>query len=290
MIAFEYFRFEMWIQQSGLMTVDDTGNPTITDDSIRRCIQISSNLVAGRPGPIDSDRFNSHILTIFGEVYGVLNNLKPLKMKYRIDSTDEGTEEPSNEPEPPASRERKRQRTNAPSTIFDSSPVAEAIDNARRQRREQSSRVSFFKKVNFGWALTDDTSDRDKIAGLIKELKYWNDALREMLPPGERRFSDAVVSVRALSLSENNSELADIGNAAHAVGGQLYDDICTACAIKAKRLQEQPASTDAVAFESMKLAKERISRIEQMLTEPQRQITAYFSGTVRLLSLLQFPT
>jgi hypothetical protein len=70
---------------------------TITDDSIRSWIETSSNLVAG---PIDSERLNNNVLKIVGEVYHVLANLKALKMKYRMDSTDEGSEGSTRELEP----------------------------------------------------------------------------------------------------------------------------------------------------------------------------------------------
>ncbi|KAH0543150.1 hypothetical protein FGG08_002495 [Glutinoglossum americanum] len=275
MIAVEYLRFEMWIQQSGLLTADVSGDPAVTDCSVRKCIQAASIQTVG---PIDIDRLESNILGIIGEVYHVLNNLQTLKKKYRIDSADGGTEGGTGELDPsPSDQETKG--TSASSTLSQGFPVARAIFRAKRRRLEHSNRVSFFKKVSFGWALTDDTSDREKIAGLIKDLKYYNDALREMLPPGERKFNDAVVSIRALALSEDARELADVGNAARGVDGQLYDDIYTGCSIKAKRLQEQPASS-VIAYSSMELTKERISKIEDMLgitREPHRELTAYFS-------------
>ena len=85
MIAVEYFRFEMWLQQSNLLTTDDSGNPTITDDAIRSCVLEASRQMLG---PIDNERLESTILKIFGQVYHVLEKMRTLREKYGIDLMD----------------------------------------------------------------------------------------------------------------------------------------------------------------------------------------------------------
>lgn len=278
MIIFEYFRFESWTQQSGLLTTDALGNPSISDDSIRLCLQRASRQTNG---PLDIDRLESNILRSLGQLNQVLNKLDVLKTKYRIDTEDE-VEEVGVGESGASLQDGKAQGTKV-SNILPSGPsIAKAAQKAARSRQKRSSRVSFFRKVNFGWALTDDISDREKIASLIQELQYWNNALREMLPPSERKFADSVVSMRTLALSNDAGALANIGNAAHEVDGQLYNDIYAACDIKAKRLQQPPANPSNSVTTSIELARERIAKIEelsQVSKDPCRQLTSYFSGT-----------
>jgi Prion-inhibition and propagation len=277
MISFEYFKFESWTQQSGLLTTDTSGNPSFTDDSIRLCLQRASSWTAG---PLDIDRVESNILKILGRLNQVLNDLDALKKKYRIDVGDDvqtvGMEGPES-----SLQDEKAAKTSVSRVLPQSHSVMKAIQKTAQSRQKQSSRVSFFRKVSFGWALTDDTSDREKIAGLIKELQYWNNALREMLPAHERKFGDTVVSVRTLALSNDADRLADIGNAAHKVEGQLYNDIYTACTIKAKRVRMPPASSSMSTPKSIELTIERIAKIKELSQcskDPHRQLTAYFSG------------
>ena len=175
-----------------------------------------------------------------------------------------------------------------------STKITKAILGAAQRRKELSSRVSFFKKVGFGLALNDDSSDKDKIRGLIQDLKYWNDALKDMLPLAERKFGDAVVNVRALALSENTMELREIGNAIHQIDGRLYDDISKGCAIKANQAEKEFVRSNRRSNESKELQPGRISNLDEMskiTTQPYRQLTEYLSGTQSSQPFdFQFPT
>ena len=265
MIAFEYFRFETWIQQGGLLTIDDSGNPTITEDSISQCLETSWDQTY-------REAFLRNLVRNIEQVHVILNALDAIKTKYRLDVMDEDIPEDINANKgvqmtsPP---ESSMAGTNS-GALFTVGLVARAITKANRQRQALSNRVSFFKKVKFGWALNDDTSDRQKIMEYINNLKYYNDGLREMLTPRERGFTDAVVGMRAVSLSENTAELTNIANAARGLDGRLYHDISTACAIKAERLQQQRAATVSTASSSFVpppkiLAKLQIARFDELV-------------------------
>jgi len=280
MIAFEYFRFETWIQQSGLLTTDDTGSPTITEDSINQCLKTSWDQTY-------REAFLRNLVRNIEQVHVILNTLDAVKTKYRLDVMDEDIPENinanaevqvSSPPEPSPSGKNSK-------ALFAVGLVAKAITKANRQRQVLSSRVSFFKKVKFGWALNDDTSDRQKIMEYINSLKYYNDGLREMLAPRERAFADAVVGVRAVSLSEDSAELTNIATAARGLTGQLYHDISTACAIKAERQQQQTAMASTASYSSLHppkiLAKFQIARFDELVqksSEKPRQVSLYYPG------------
>ena len=215
---------------------------------------------------------------IFGQLQRTLTQLQSLKAKYSIDTGDHASEP---ETKGHIHLVREAQMAEPPALLPQGKFVDEAIQKASRSQQKLSNRVSFFKKVGFAWALADDTSDKDKIASLIKDVQYFNNALREMLPPGEQEFGDTAVNMRSLRLSDNVDELVDIGNAAQTFNNQLYSNIAMACIIKSKRVQQPPVDHSSKRAAYIELEKDKIGRIgelSQLSKGPPRHLTTYFSG------------
>ncbi|KAL8371963.1 hypothetical protein RB595_001666 [Gaeumannomyces hyphopodioides] len=207
------------------------------------------------------------VLRILSEVYMCLEKLNKLRGKYGLDLTSSG---PSPSPAaasaaaspPPAS-------TGVPSLdpLFSSSRVSAALSRNAAARQERSRAVSFFRKVNFSWSISDDMSDRVKIEETLKTLRDLNDRLESILPPSSSRADNngadltrRVVSLKMLSVTAEPTELRAIGEITATQAGRgagLYQQIYNAATLKAMRLEggvSQPELQSVVLEEKMLVA------------------------------------
>jgi hypothetical protein len=270
MIAFEYFRFETWIQQSGFLYIDLEGNPAISNN----VGPTEPSTQPRRPGiPLDTSPRGSWTLKAISEIHLILEELEKLKIKYGLDQPYKDSIGRSLQP-PFYDQTRQLSTTGSvlPPETQQMRSVLNAVSKSKKQRENLSKHVTFFKKLNFSWALTDDTSDKDKIATLITRLQYWNNNLREMLPPTEQSFNDTLVSTRALSLSEEAECLEQISNAAHLIDGTLYGNIWKAANIKSQRVHGKRSDLIGQKFCGMELSKEHFIKI---IDEPERGLTSF---------------
>ncbi|RGP64981.1 hypothetical protein FSPOR_7595 [Fusarium sporotrichioides] len=245
LIAVEYLRFESWVQASGLITQDPaTGEPVIHDHSLQRCILLAAD--ANR-ATLDYKTVEETILRIISEVHRCLEKLEKLRKKYAMDLDSASTLSPT----PPGQNSQViTPSLTAPAglkhahPLFSSPKIAATLSRDAIIRQQRSRAVSFFRKVNFGWSLSNDVSDKLKIEEAVKMLKDLNDNLELILPTykqGENGTGLAarLISLKLLSIAAEPTELRNIGEtmgkqAAHV---ELYQAIHTAAMIKAKRLE-----------------------------------------------------
>jgi hypothetical protein len=257
MIAFEYFRFETWIQQSGFLTTN------FEPQSSEGRLTTSATTLKTKTSPVEAQ-----VLSALGEICGTLEQLQKLREKYSIGEGNESTQ--------------VGQIANFQIAAQQSPLAMTAISKSTRQRQQKAlNRVSFFRRVNFGWALNDDTSDREKFATLIDDLRYWNDNLREILPVSSRVFADALVNVRSLTLSDSPADLEGISDAAHSIDGELYQDISKAANWKVHRLQYRSTRLAQAAYIGTVLRREGFTKISQ---GKQREVTSYYKSQCRKIA------
>ncbi|KAF5227596.1 hypothetical protein FAUST_11666 [Fusarium austroamericanum] len=231
LIAVEYLRFESWVQASGLITQGPaTGEPVIHDHSLQRCILLATD---ANWATLDYKTVEETILRIISEVHRCLEKLDKLRKKYAMDLDSASTLSPI----PPGQNSQViTPSLTAPAGLKNAYPLFSSPKWSRA--------VRFFRKVNFGWSLSNDVSDKLKIEEAVKMLKDLNDNLELILPTynqGENGTGLAarLISLKLLSIAAEPTELRNIGEtmgkqAAHV---ELYQAIHTAAMIKAKRLE-----------------------------------------------------
>lgn len=85
LIAVEYFRFESWVQASGLISKDPaSGEPVVHDNSLQQCILLAAD---ANWATLDYRTVEEAILGILSEIYRCLETLKNLRGKYAMDLT-----------------------------------------------------------------------------------------------------------------------------------------------------------------------------------------------------------
>ncbi|KAK4112956.1 hypothetical protein N656DRAFT_797511 [Canariomyces notabilis] len=250
LIAIEYFRFETWLQQSGLFVVDPVSRSlVVSESSLRRAILVAAD---AQGLTMEYHRVESHVLTVISQVYQCLQALQKLREKYSLQDDNGNADTPSS---PSPSDVGLGARSDLPGSLplFRNPRVAAEVakDMGLRQRRAKT--TSFFRKVTFTWSLKDDTNDRDRVMAHIQTLKSCNDALRELLPQQQRHAADRLINVKALSLSESPSELRGIGGATSSVHNQLHDQIYQAMMVKARRVDESSQDISAKELEEVVL-------------------------------------
>jgi len=221
MIEFEYFRFESWAEQSGYVVVVDSTGPTDKTDG--------ENSV----WPVSVDRV--HFLV--AQVSEVLDTLYPLLGKYKIhpDVDEDGTKGKA----PLA----QRSATRLPEEVKNKPGLSNALAKIGMTKLRLGKDTGRLRKVNFGWSLTNEFNDRDKIKELIGQLKYWNDALRETLPPQSQPFHAVLSQVRIVNHASSQDALEAIALSSKDVGGSLYDDVQYAAHMKSERLSVDDSAT-----------------------------------------------
>jgi hypothetical protein len=239
LIAIEYFRFESWVQTSGIISKDPaSGEPVVHDNSLRRCILLAAD---ANWATLDYRMVEEVILGILSEIYRCLETLNKLRGKYAMDLTSASS---------PSSLPGQVSPTPAPTglrsvdTLFSSPRVATTLSQSTTSRREHNRTVSFFRKVNFDWSLSSDKSDKVKLEEALKTLMDLNDRLESILPSSSSLGNGAevtrrLVGLKMLSLAAEPTELRSIGEAVATQAGHidLYREIHTATSIKAKRLE-----------------------------------------------------
>jgi hypothetical protein len=127
--------------------------------------------------------------------------------------------------------------------LFQAGPVSHSITAQSLIRQQRAKAVSFYRKVSFSWSLTEDTSDKDKIAGLLQTLKSCNEALESFLGPQERTLSNRLVGIKAAGMVSSPEELRALGTAARrgidatASRGLVYQEIYSMVSLKARRVE-----------------------------------------------------
>lgn len=104
--------------------------------------------------------------------------------------------------------------------------------------------MSFFRKVNFSWSISDDASDRVKIEETLNTLRHLNDRLETIIPSSSRTDSGAdltrrLVGLKMLSITAEPTELRTIGEitATQGARAEFYQQIHNAAMLKAMRLE-----------------------------------------------------
>ncbi|KAH0536801.1 hypothetical protein FGG08_006369 [Glutinoglossum americanum] len=194
-------------------------------------------MALAQPIPIDVEKKMKTIFTILGEIHHCLQQLTAFREKYSLSQPSRTTQ-----PNPMVLDNPGSLVTIAISSegggslqLEQTSRLATAVSIMSSSRRRLSKAVNFFRKVNFAWSITDDTSNKDKIALLIQSLKYFNDSLRKFMPHMARNLTDRVVNLRTLALSDIPADLRSIGATAHSLRGQVYEDIYSTTMLKARR-------------------------------------------------------
>lgn len=248
LIAIEYFRFETWLQQSGLLVVDPKSHAlVVTESSLRRAILLAAD---AQSLTMEYHRVESHVLTVISQVYQCLQALQKLREKYSLQG-DMGSADPHNLPNPLGSELRANSDLPASIPLFQNTRVASEVSKDMGLRQRRALTISFFRKMTFTWSLKDDTNDRDRVMAHIQTLKTCNDALREFLPQQQRHTADRLINVKALSLSESPLDLKGLGGAASSLHDQLHDQIYQAMMIKARRVDESSQDISANELEQV---------------------------------------
>lgn len=249
MIAIEYFRFETWFQQSGLLAVDPvSGQVLVKESSLRRAILLAADL---QSMTMDYDRVEAHVLMVISQVYQCLQKLQELRDKYSL--RDDVAQDKTNI----ASTDTPSLPTNAEipgaGPLFQNSQVAAWLAKDQITRRRRVKTISLFRKVNFTWTFNDDMNDRDQVMSLLQTLKSCNDTLRECLPPEQQQATDRLVNMKALALSNSSSDLNGIGAAASAVKDELHRQLTQAMMIKARRVDDSSRRVNDKELQSVEL-------------------------------------
>ncbi|KAM0540336.1 hypothetical protein ACHAPJ_013618 [Fusarium lateritium] len=242
LIAIEYFRFETWLQQSGLLVADQaTGEFTVSESSLRRAILLASD---ARCLTMDYVRVERHVLMVISQAHRCLLMLQTLREKYSLhDNFDHA------DASDPASLETSREIPTA-NSLFKNDRIGADIDRDAKLRQRRAKTVSFFRKVNFTWSFKDDTSDRAKAMEHVQTLKSCNDALLECLPIMQQDVADRLVNMKTLALSALPSDLEGIGSAASTFTDRIHTQIYQAMVVKARRINE---STQGVSLQELQL-------------------------------------
>lgn len=298
LIAIEYFRFEGWVQASGLVHKDPaSGEPIVPDHALRRCILLAAD---ANWAELNYQTVEEMVLRILTEVYTCLERLNKLRGKYGLDLTSGPSASPaaaSAVASPPAS-------TGVPSldSLFSSSRVSAALSQNAAIRQERSRAVSFFRKVNFSWSISDDMCDRVKIEETLRTLRDLNDRLESILPPPSSRADNngtdltrRLVSLKMLSITAEPTELRAIGEVTGTQAGhgvELYQQIYNAATLKAMRLEgEVPQSElQKVVLEENMLDTSHTSTTQgKYNTRTLRKLRMDGSASTVLVEGIQFP-
>ncbi|KAH6964830.1 hypothetical protein EDB82DRAFT_285736 [Fusarium venenatum] len=247
LIAIEYFRFETWLQQSGLLITDPvSGEFIVSESSLRRAILLASD---ARSLAMDYGRVERHVLMVISQAHQCLLMLQELREKYSLHNNVRNAGD-TETLKSAAIQDSREIPTAAP--LFRNDQVAEGIKNNKKLHQHRAKTVSFFRKVNFTWSFKDDISDRTKVMEHISTLKSCNDALLECLPITQQGTADKLVNMKALALSGLPSDLKGLRSAASAFDDTMHRQIYQAMVVKARRVEE---STQAVSSEELERIK-----------------------------------
>jgi hypothetical protein len=152
LIAVQYFRFETWSQQSGLLAADPaTRRIVVSEGALRRAILLAADMQDLR---MDYERVGRHIYTILSQVHHCLQELRKLREKYGLHDRDDGKSLDASKPgevwvntEIPAAEPLSRNHQ-----------IAKALSKDASLRQARTKAISFLRRVNFAWSFKDDTT------------------------------------------------------------------------------------------------------------------------------------
>ncbi|CAF3473358.1 unnamed protein product [Fusarium graminearum] len=283
LIAIEYFRFETWLQQSGLLISDpNTGEFVVSESSLRRAILLASD---ARSLTMDYGRVEQHVLLVISQAHQCLLLLQKLRKKYSLHSDDNRavSTEKSN---PTAMHISSEIRT--ATSLFQNNKVSAGIERNAKLHQHRTKTVSFFRKVNFTWSFKDDISDRTKVMEHVQTLKSCNDALLECLPITQQNTAERIVNMKALALSELPSDLKGLGNAASTFNDAMHRQIYQAMVIKARRVEESTQTVSRQELDQVELDRAGLSFQEEQLIDSRivSQYTVANSLTTEKLNII----
>ncbi|KAF9767616.1 hypothetical protein IL306_015198 [Fusarium sp. DS 682] len=248
LIAIEYFRFETWLQQSGLLTTDPVSREfVVSESSLRRAILLAADM---QSVTMDYGRVKRHVLMVVSQAYQCLQMLQKLRDKYSLHDDIGHVNAPGL---PNTLTVQTNREIPAADPLFQNNQVAAELSKDVNLRQHRARTISFFRRVNFTWSFKDDTNDRDKVMTHIQTLKSCNDALRECLPPPQRQAADRLVNMKALALSASPSDLKGIGSAASTIRDQLHGQIYQAMVVKARRVDESSQRVTDTELEQIEM-------------------------------------
>ncbi|RYP28166.1 hypothetical protein DL767_007314 [Monosporascus sp. MG133] len=253
LIAVQYFRFETWLQQSGLLAVDPaTRGFVLSEGALRRVILLAADMQGLK---MDYERVERHIYTILGQAHQCLRELQKLREKYALHDGDDDRGIDASIP----GKVWVNNEIPAAEPLFQNRQIAKALSKDASMRQSRTKAVSFYRRVNFTWSFKDDTNDRDIVMSHIQTLKDCNDALRECLPPLQQQAADRLVSLKTLTLSSSASDLKGIGNAASSVHDSFHDQIYQAVMLKARRVDASSQRVSSKELEEVEIDSSKFS-------------------------------
>ncbi|EKJ72036.1 hypothetical protein FPSE_07778 [Fusarium pseudograminearum CS3096] len=283
LIAIEYFRFETWLQQSGLLVADSvTGEFVVSESSLRRAILLASD---ARSLTMDYGRVERHVLLVISQAHQCLLMLQELRDKYSLHN-DASCVVSTVSPNSAAMKTSSEIPTAAP--LFQNNQVAAGLKRNTKLHQHRAKTVSFFRKVNFTWSFKDDISDRTKVMEHVQTLKSCNDALLECLPITQQNTAERLVNMKALALSELPSDLKGLGNAASTFNDPMHRQIYQAMLIKARRVEESTQTVSRQELEQIELDRAGLSFQEEQLIDSRivSQYTVANSLTTEKLNII----
>jgi hypothetical protein len=231
MILFEYFRFETWAEQSGYLEI----------------LELTSSNLGSIQSPLSEYhlRLSGKASEAVAQIAFVLQELDGLLQKYNIKEKVESRVDYQSDPVQSKIEPSSVERISQSIPILSSKPqVSSAIDDVLRLRTRLSKETKRIKKIKFGWGITSETSDKERISELIQQLKYWNDGLHDILPRQDQTFNSIMTQVRVVGMSENPEDLEGFENTCRQLDtlqNKLYKAISAGARMKRERLAvEQP--------------------------------------------------
>ncbi|KXJ84644.1 hypothetical protein Micbo1qcDRAFT_213677, partial [Microdochium bolleyi] len=202
LIAVEYFRFESWVQASGLITKDPlSGEPVVHDHSLRRCILLAAD---ANWTTMDYQTVEEAILGILSEVYKCLEKINKLRGNSRVATTlfRDAT----------LQREQSRAVSFFRKVTFGWSLVDDTSDKAKLDET-----LKTLKDLN------------DRLESMLPSPNRCGNGAEVA-----RRY----ISLKMLSVAAEPTELQSIGKIMAAQAGHvdLYQEIHTTAVLKAQRL------------------------------------------------------
>jgi hypothetical protein len=238
MILFEYFRFETWAEQSDYLKISEEGPQVVT---------------VPETGPRGvSAEYHAHMSAKAHEAVAqlllTLKELDTLLQKYDVANKEGKADGGGGDDVPGASATPPQELSAAFKFGMDlgSKPLVRgATSDIERLRLRLGKETGRLRKIKFGWSVTKETTDRQRMSELIQQLKYWNDGLRDILPIRDRAMNNVLTQVRVIGLSESPHVLMGIEHACSHVQSKdddqnrLYDDIRVGAKMKREALESE---------------------------------------------------
>lgn len=219
MFKMKLYRFESWAVESGFLDSSKAGQAT------------GANTTGN---PLNYPRIVSAPIQIedaVARVLRILEDIKSIQDKYNITNDDHVTQASTMVHR----TENLAFRTSTTSEVQNDPSIRSAISRSIHQDNHYGKSTSAFKKIKFSLDYSGNGSDKSRLKDFVGQLKYWNDGLRELLPPQTRQFSDIDVQARVLSSTETVDALRSLEDASRMQEGMLYQEITKGARLKGQR-------------------------------------------------------